>query len=218
MGGHAGAQRTLARMSTTFHWPKMRQHVRDYVAQCTIFQEVKPLNTAPPGFLQQLPLPSKIWDSLSMDLITHLRSSGGKTVIFVVVDHLTKYAHFYALGSHINVPALAEVFVCEICRLHGFPSSIVSDRDPLFMSVFWKELFKLQGTTLSTSSAYHPQSDGQTEVVNRCLEDYLRCSQLKIPTLRLNIFLGLSGVTLLHGSPSFTGLLLRPCMRDHLLR
>ena len=139
------------------------------------------MNTASPGFLQPLPLPGKIWDSLSMDFITHLPSSGGKTMIFVVVDRLTKYAHFCSLGSHITAPALAEVFVHEICRLHSFPSSIVSDRDPLFMSVFWKELFKLQGTTLSTSSAYHPQSDGQTEVVNRCLEDYLRCFTAENP-------------------------------------
>ena len=116
-----------------------------------------------------------------MDFITHLPPSLGKTTILVVVDRLSKYAHFCALGPNLFVPQLAEVFVKEICRLHGFPSSIVSDRDSLFMSNFWHESFKLQGITLSTSSSYHPQSDGQTEVVNRCLEDYLHCFTAEQP-------------------------------------
>ncbi|CAM8905715.1 unnamed protein product [Rhodiola kirilowii] len=110
-----------------------------------------------------------------MDFITHLSSSTGKTVIWVVVDRLTKYGHFIALSTGLTAVTLAEKFVQEIVRLHGFPKDIVSDRDPLFMSQFWQEVFCLQGTTLSTSSAHHPQTDGQTEVLNRCVEDYLRC-------------------------------------------
>ena len=94
-----------------------------------------------------------------MDFITHLPPSIGKTTILVVVDRLFKYAQFCALGLNLSAPQLAKVFVKEICRLHGL-SSIVSDRDPLFMSNLQRELFKLQGTTLSTSSSYHPQSDG----------------------------------------------------------
>ncbi|CAM9002583.1 unnamed protein product [Rhodiola kirilowii] len=110
-----------------------------------------------------------------MDFITHLPSSKGMSVIMVVVDRLTKYDHFSAMASGFTAEGVARTFVKDICRLHGIPNSIVSDRDPVFMSHFWQELFKLQGTRLSHSSAYHPQSDGQTEVLNRVLEDYLRC-------------------------------------------
>ena len=84
----------------------------------------------------------------------------GKTTILVVVDRLSKYAHFCAVGPNLFAPQLAEVFVKEICCLHGFPSNIVFDCDLFFMSSLWRELFKLQGTTLCTSSSYHPQSDG----------------------------------------------------------
>ena len=133
------------------------------------------------GLLQPLPIPEKIWDEVSMDFIIHLLPFMGKTTILVVVDKLSKYVHFCALGLNLSAPQLADVVAKEICCLHGFSSSIVSDRDPLFMSNFWRGLFKLQGTTLSTSNSYHPQSDNQTEVVNRCLEDYLRCFTTKQP-------------------------------------
>jgi hypothetical protein len=110
-----------------------------------------------------------------MDFITHLPASSGKTTILLVVDRLSKHAHFAALGSSFTVVQVPSIFVKEIMRLHGPPITIVSDRDPIFMRSFWQELFRLQGTLLATSSAYHPQTNGQTEVLNRCLEDYLRC-------------------------------------------
>ena len=175
VGGHAGMQRTLSRIASMFYWPKMRQLVRDFVARCQVCQAIKPFNKAPQGLLQPLPIPGKIWDSISMDFVTHLPPASGKSVIMVVVDRLSKQAHFAVLPGAFNAPMVAALFIKEIVRLHGFPTIIISDRDPVFMSSFWQELFKLQGTTLATSSAYHPQTDGQTEVLNRCLEDYLRC-------------------------------------------
>lgn len=117
----------------------------------------------------------QVWSDISMDFITHLPPSQGKTVILVVVDRFSKCAHFIPMTSGFTAVSVAKVFSRDVCRLHGIPTSIVSDRDPVFINTFWKEIFKLQGTSLSHSSAYHPQTDGQTEVVNRVLEDYLRC-------------------------------------------
>lgn len=104
-------------------------------------------------------------------------------MIWVVVDRLTKFAHFIALSSGFLASSLVVIFLAEVYRLHGVLRTIVSDRDKIFISKFWKELFKALGTTLAYSSSYHPQSDGQTEVLNRCLETYLQCFMSEQPQL-----------------------------------
>ena len=108
-----------------------------------------------------------------MDFITHLPPSRGHTVILMVVDRFTKSAHFGALPSSFTACHTVELFVDIVVKLHEFLTSIISDRDPIFFSRFWAKLFELSGTTLRHNTAYHPQTDGQSEVVNRGLEQYL---------------------------------------------
>lgn len=101
-----------------------------------------------------------MWEKVSLDFITGLPKAKGMEAVLVVVDRLSKYAHFILLKHPYTVRTVAMVFAKEIVRLHGIPQSLLSDRDPLFVSHFWQELFRLQGTVLKMSSAYHPETDG----------------------------------------------------------
>ncbi|KAL0444684.1 UNVERIFIED_CONTAM: hypothetical protein Slati_2191100 [Sesamum latifolium] len=163
----------------------MNRDVRNFIKTCPDCQQNKYSTHAPYGLLQPLPNPNIVWDEISMDFITHLHNSSGKMVIWVVVDRLSKFTHFIALPTGFTAISLASIFLSKIYRLHGAPRVIVSDRDRVFMIQFWKELFRLLGTTLAFSSSYHPQTDGQTEVLNRCLETYLLCFVSDEPRLWL---------------------------------
>ncbi|XP_058766771.1 uncharacterized protein LOC131640391 [Vicia villosa] len=173
--GHSGVKATLARVSTSFLWPGMVIAVKNLVKYCSVCQHNKYETQKKKGLLQPLPIPNQVWEEITMDFITGLPNSFGYTTIWVICDRLTKFAHFLALPSKFTAKDLAIRFSVEVARLHGTPKSIVSDRDPLFLSHFWKEFFKIQGTTLKFSTAYHPETDGQTEVVNRSVGTYLRC-------------------------------------------
>ena len=151
----------------------MKNFIKKFVTECDVCQRHKSETIATPGLLQPLPIPDVTWTDISMDFIESLPPSQENSTILVVVDRLTKYFYFCALRHPYTTASVARIFVENIAKLHGSPRSIVSDRDKIFTSSFWIELFHLQGTQLNMSTAYHPQTDGQTEVVNKCLENYL---------------------------------------------
>jgi hypothetical protein len=181
IGGHSGIKRTKARIASLFYWPSLAKDVYHYVTHCLICQQTKHATTLPAGLLQPLPIPTQIWEDVAMDFITGLPNSNGFSVIFVVIDRLSKYGHFFPMKADFSSVKVAEVFFHNVVKLHGFPNSIVSDRDKVFTSSFWQQLFKLSGTTLAMTSSYHPQSDGQSEALNKCLEQFLRCFTVDQP-------------------------------------
>lgn len=136
IGGHGGIHKTLMRLSADFYWQNMRADVSNYIKMCVICQQVKALNTNPYGLLQPLEIPQQIWEEVSMDFITHLPASQSYTTIFVVVDILSKSAHFGALPSSYTASKVAELFWEIVGKFHGVPKVIVSDRDSIFLSKF----------------------------------------------------------------------------------
>jgi hypothetical protein len=149
--------------------------VREYIKGCSVCQRNKTDHLHPAGLLQPLPVPSSVWTDIAMDFVEGFPKVGGKSVILTVVDRFSKFAHFIPVGHLYSAASVAKTFFDNIVRLHGFLASIVSDRDPVFTSHLWTELFQLSGTRLCTSSAFHPQTDGQLEVTNKIITIYLRC-------------------------------------------
>ncbi|WOH00637.1 hypothetical protein DCAR_0520008 [Daucus carota subsp. sativus] len=174
-GGHSGVTATTKRIQERFYWPNLQTDVLKFVRECDTCQRCKPEHVAAPGMLQPLPIPNNAWETMSLDFIEGLPKSAGKEVILIMVDKLTKYGHFIALNHPYTATVVAQKVLDTVVKLHGPPKVIISDRGPVFVSSFWRELFKAMGTQVSLSTAYHPQTDGQTERVNQCLEMYLRC-------------------------------------------
>ena len=152
----------------------MKKDLKGYIKGCELCQRIKHETSKLVGLLQPLVIPYTPWSSISMDFVEGLPKSLRHDVVMVEVDRLTKYVHFILLYQLYIAVKVASLFMAHIFKLHWLPTSIVSDRDPVFTSRFWEELFRLQGLDLALSSAYHPQSDGQTEMVNRSLKQYLR--------------------------------------------
>ncbi|KAK1606382.1 hypothetical protein QYE76_030055 [Lolium multiflorum] len=173
--GHEGVQKTLHRLRADFYIPGDKALVQDWVRSCETCQRNKTETLRPAGVLQPLDVPSQVWADISMDFIEGLPRVGGKSVILTVVDRFSKYAHFIALGHPYTAASVARAFFDGIVRLHGFPSSIVCDRDPVFTGHVWRDLFRMAGVQLRFSTAFHPQTDGQSEVVNKVIAMYLRC-------------------------------------------
>jgi len=152
----------------------MHKDVDRICGQCIECRSVKS-RLLPHGLYTLLPTPQRPWVDISMDFILGLpRTKRGRDSIFVVVDRFSKMAHFIPCHKCDDAPNVAFLFVEHVVKLHGIPQTIVSDRDPKFLSHFWKELWGRLGTKLLFSTSCHPQTDGQTEVVNRTLGSMLR--------------------------------------------
>eukprot|EP00253_Pinus_taeda_P035101 PITA_35101 len=161
----------------------MKRDVVEYLARCLECQQVKAEHQHPAGLLQPLPIPEWKWETITMDFIMGLpKSKKNNDSIMVVVDKLSKSAHFIPVQSTYHAAQIANVFMQNIFKLHGMPKTIISDRDVKFTSVFWRTLFEGLGTELNFSTAYHPQTDGQTERVNQVVEDMLRSYVMQQPT------------------------------------
>jgi hypothetical protein len=172
--GHFGHDKTFAKLNESYFWPGMWAYVKIFVDRCRVFQHLKGRKQNA-GFYQPFPIPERPREAISMGFVLGLpNTQRGVDSIFVIVDRFSKMAHFIPCQKTIDVTHIANLFFKEIVRLHGLPKNIVSDRNTKFIGHLWRMLWKKLGTKLMFSSAYHPQMDGQTEVVNRSLGDLLR--------------------------------------------
>jgi hypothetical protein len=165
--GHPGYQKTIVAIKSQYYWLDMKKEVVDFIARCLECQKVKAEHRHPAGLLQPLPIPEWKWEVVTMDFITKLpRTNKQHDSIMVVMDTLTKSAHFIPVKFTHREANIVDVYMKEIAKLHGITKTIVSDRDPNFTSKFWKGLFNGFGTNLNFSTTYHPELDGKTERVN----------------------------------------------------
>ena len=172
---HPGATKMYKDLKENFWWSNMKNEIADFVSKCLTCQKVKAEHRQPGGDLQKIELPEWKWEQITMDFVVGLpRTASGNDMIWVIVDRLTKSAHFIAIKETFSVEKLAEIFVSQIVRLHGVPRSIISDRDGRFTSRFWKSVHTAMGSKLKFSTAFHPQTDGQSERTIQTLEDMLR--------------------------------------------
>lgn len=176
IGGHSSFYATYQRIKTLFAWPRMKDTIQKFIRECTVCQQAKTERVRLPGLLSPLPVPDQAWSMVTLDFVEGLPSSNRFNSILVVIDKFTKYGHFIPLAHPYTALQVAQLYMDNVYRLHGLPQVLISDRDKIFTSNVWRHLFKLTDTKLHMTSSYHPQSDGQTERLNQCLEAFLRCT------------------------------------------
>ncbi|GJP51499.1 hypothetical protein CLOM_g10662, partial [Closterium sp. NIES-68] len=175
--GHFGSNKTLTGIAKHYYWPHLAEDVLKFVTSYDTCQRMKSSKQKKAGLLQPLPVPEQPWQVVSLDFITGLPpTSSGHDAILVVIDKFSKMGHFIPTHTTTRTEETTQLFVRYIISQHGIPTTLIFDRDPKFTSKFWKELMSLLGTKLAMSSAYHPQTDGQTERLNQIVEQLLRAA------------------------------------------
>ena len=169
-------------MQRRFWWSTLAEDTQSFVNACPTCNQHKPTLQAPAGLLHPLPVPHRPWSHISLDFVTGLPPSSGNTTILTVVDRFSKMAHFVPLPKLPSAKGTAKLLLRHVVRLHGIPADVVSDRGPQFTTVFWREFCSLLGATVSLSSGYHPQSNGQTEPKNQEMETALHCMTSQTPS------------------------------------
>ncbi|GJU57677.1 putative reverse transcriptase domain-containing protein [Tanacetum coccineum] len=172
---HPGSDKMYQDMKQLYWWPNMKADIATYVSKCLTCLRVKAEHQKPSGLLVQPAIPQWKWENITMDFVTKLpRTQSGNDTIWVIVDRLTKSAHFLPMRETDPMDKLARLYLKEVVTRHGIPVSIIYDRDPRFTSNFWRSFQKAMGTRLDMSTAYHPETDGQSERTIQTLEDMLR--------------------------------------------
>ena len=174
LAGRGGIAKTTELVSRQYYWPKMRQTIKRYIKNCDACQSSKVVRHAPYGLLQPNEVPDQPWRSLAMDLIPDLPGSDRYDTILVVIDRLTKMSHFISCKKNLDTQQFATLFMQHVVRLDRIPRDIVTNRGSLFTSRLWKQITEKSGIERRLSTAFHPQTDGQTQRTNAILEQYLR--------------------------------------------
>ena len=172
---HPGATRTAEFIRRRFWWPTLDADTREFVAACDVCSHSKTSHRPPAGLLRSLPIPSRPWSDVTLDFVTGLPTSRDNNTILTLVDRFSKMVHFVALPKLPSAAETADLLVKHVVRLHGIPRNIISDRGPQFTSGVWRAFCQGIGATVSLSSGYHPQTNGQAERANQALEATLRC-------------------------------------------
>ncbi|CAI7919662.1 unnamed protein product [Closterium sp. NIES-53] len=160
-----------------YYWPELLTNVQHHVGSCPTCQVMKSSRKRKAGQLQPIPPPEHAWQQVTMDFVTGLPSNpGGNNTVMVVVDRLTKMAHFAECKKLISAEETARLFIAAVVRLHGIPAAIISDRETKFTSNFWKNLWEQFGTRLQFNSSYSPDTDGQTDRTNQTMEQLIRAT------------------------------------------
>jgi len=174
IAGHPGCWKTLELVSWNYWWPQMSRYIGQYVSTCDLCLWTKLWRHSPVGELQPLFVPDAQWDTLSVDFMVELLESSGHDTVMTIVDSVSKRVHFVPMHTTVTAEGAARLFFHHVWKLHGLPKRVVSDRGPQFIASFTKKLYRLLGIRLSSSTAWHPQTDGQIERVNQELDQFLR--------------------------------------------